>query len=211
MASCEPPPQPRKGELLFSQTPALSWAGKTLTRALWRGTGPCAPIQDVINDCCQYDMNAHIEKPCFLSPSLSGRQLLLSLLSHWVSLTCHPYLECLPVRDPCSLCPSPPTCPTPPPALKIPLFPPLPSSSSFPNPPLPISSSCSPDLPYSCLKTRETFPITCAVTTTAVGPKHMNALIPMSPCGPSWWSVLAMVPCSPSWWSALAMVPCRSS
>lgn len=75
------PPQPQKGGLLFSQTLALSQAGKTLTRVLWRGTGPCAPIQGVINGCCQCNMNAHIEKPCFLSPSLSGRQLLLSLKS----------------------------------------------------------------------------------------------------------------------------------
>lgn len=79
MVSCGPPPQPRRGEPLFSQTPALSQAGKTLTRALWQGAGPCAPIQGVINDCCQSDMNAHIEKTCSLSPSLSGRQLLLSL------------------------------------------------------------------------------------------------------------------------------------
>lgn len=81
MVSCGPPPQPQRGELPFSQTLALSRAGKTLTRALWRGTGPCAPIQGMINGCCQYNMNAHIEKPCFLSPSLSGRQLLLSLKS----------------------------------------------------------------------------------------------------------------------------------
>lgn len=79
MVSCEPPPQPRRVEAMFSQTPALSQAGKSLTRTLWRGTGPCAPIHGVINDCCQCDMNAHIEKPCSLSPSLSGRQLLLSL------------------------------------------------------------------------------------------------------------------------------------
>lgn len=53
-----------------------------------------------------------LKSPAFCLPPFQAANFF-SLLSHWVSLTCHPYLECLPVRDPCSLCPSPPTYPTP--------------------------------------------------------------------------------------------------